>query len=289
MIDDGDLEDTSTMNNDYEDKDEREKENEFLLVDEKIEFLTKIDMRSEYFDPSIALKIGEPIVKVLQDVPPLPFFSSCKAYLNFDKLSNENESIDDDIGGTNSSSTSKRPNELDEKLEQRKQERKQCFSFASDNIEYKNPFVALNERNTGYKLLFDACSNKEKIKVVIRDIDGILGICEGYLISYDHHMNLFMRDVKETLKDPKEWVMISRGHGNKNENTPEWIRKPSLKHQGRYFYYNTKTKTSQWNSPPNVKFKMIQRPAENYTCRHLPQLLIRGDMVVLVSKPNVHI
>ena len=65
------------------------------------------------------------------------------------------------------------------------------------------------------------------------------------------------------------------------DETADWVCLPSEKYRGQVFYYNNKTKTSEWTQPNGVEF----HPVKILKKRNRPvgTIMVRGDIVATVS------
>eukprot|EP01132_Coremiostelium_polycephalum_P007964 gene7964-9797_t len=94
-------------------------------------------------------------------------------------------------------------------------------------------------------LLKRCLESKKKVKVIIRDVKSIRGYCIGYLIAFDKHWNLILRDVDE------EYIVIQ--------------------------YIDNELSDLQQQQQQQKKKKIIIKCQ-----RHYGQLFIKGDTIVSV-------
>mmetsp|Transcript_12342 Transcript_12342/g.31360 ORF Transcript_12342/g.31360 Transcript_12342/m.31360 type:complete len:189 (+) Transcript_12342:32-598(+) len=104
-----------------------------------------------------------------------------------------------------------------------------------------------NQLNGPLGLLDKCMLSKAKVLVVTRHKKGIRGVCTGIVVAFDRHMNLILRDVDEQYtvlsKAPEESTGRDEGDG----------------------------KLLRWK-------KKLE-----YFERHLQQVLLRGENIILVS------
>lgn len=110
-------------------------------------------------------------------------------------------------------------------------------------------------------VLRDCLQQGRKIKVYTRSEHGLRGTVTGYLISFDKHWNLFMKEVHETWKRRKY-----KYDENKFCGTPSDCSE-RLKNLGITL--------------PETKVKSLNRKNVQLS-RSISQLLVRGEQVVLV-------
>jgi len=67
-------------------------------------------------------------------------------------------------------------------------------------------------------------------------------------------------------------------------DSAEWVRLPSLKHPGNYFYRNNRSKVMMWEPPAGVEFRQVLVSGSRIDS--FEQVLVRGDVVILVSNPT---
>ena len=109
-------------------------------------------------------------------------------------------------------------------------------------------------------VLAKALRLQEKVLVVTRHKTGIRGVCSGRVAAFDKHFNLLLRDVDERYSvlhktDPPS--SSSSGGGDGGDLSGHRQRHP--------------------NDERRWKKKL------EYYRRHIPQVLIRGEGIVLVS------
>ncbi|KAG7371287.1 LSM domain containing protein [Nitzschia inconspicua] len=108
---------------------------------------------------------------------------------------------------------------------------------------------------------------KKRTTVVVRYVNAIRGTLTGTLIAFDKHMNMILRDVKETYS-PRP----IDNDGEKSNLELELERRNQMGNRGTT---NTTDETGTGKLPATGS-------AGNTKTREMRQLLVRGDMVVSV-------
>jgi small nuclear ribonucleoprotein (snRNP)-like protein len=116
--------------------------------------------------------------------------------------------------------------------------------------------AALHAGGGPLSVLYRAWEQRQRIRVLTRYIHGIRGTLTGYLIAFDKHMNLILQDVDEHYSPPKRGSRHDDGGSNSSAEAQRRTRALTM--------------------PRSV--------GEDWTLRqrHLRQVLVRGDAVVLV-------
>ncbi|KAL7480469.1 hypothetical protein ACHAW6_006170 [Cyclotella cf. meneghiniana] len=151
---------------------------------------------------------------------------------------------------------------------------------AEDAIKKKQPmFLAMvskyeNKSSGPLSLLYSIVANKQRVRVMIRYVDCVRGTLTGYLMAFDKHLNMIMRDVDEVysgrITQRADAVEAAGGtqqsydaSGNRTEHAPP---KAMLEAQRRRCY------------PPDGS----GGPGPAIKQRYFHQLMVRGDNVVMV-------
>ncbi|XP_047108102.1 U7 snRNA-associated Sm-like protein LSm11 isoform X1 [Schistocerca piceifrons] len=102
------------------------------------------------------------------------------------------------------------------------------------------------------------CVNSQiRIKVVTRSMNGIRGYCEAFVVAFDRHWNLALKDVREVWTRKKKAKVPSIGScGTLVESTPATGQTVLVLKSGK-------------------KEELLER--------HVPQLLLRGEHVAIIS------
>lgn len=123
----------------------------------------------------------------------------------------------------------------------------------SKDTKPRNPFAAIAEtlKDGPYKVLYDAFTKRQRIRLVIRYVNGIRGTITGQLLGFDKHYNMFLKDAEE-IYCPRPQTDETVSNLEMEVNRRRQARVPS------------------------------EEPG-TWTCRHrfIPQILVRGDNVVI--------
>ncbi|XP_028413218.1 uncharacterized protein LOC114536061 [Dendronephthya gigantea] len=119
-------------------------------------------------------------------------------------------------------------------LEKAKRKGKQMNVLERMEVKYKEGPLSV---------LYNCIEKKAKLKVWTRRLNGLRGVCVGYLVAFDKHMNLAMMDVdemfaieEEVIVDPAEEMMESLERiERKKEKKRKWRRKKreTLRQRGK--------------------------------------------------------
>jgi len=174
-------------------------------------------------------------------------------------------------------------------------------------------FAALAEQcKTGpFLVLHTLLSERHhRIRVVIRYVNGVRGTLTGYLIAYDKHFNMILRDVDEVYCPRNTDVDVAE----ENEKSVESDATSDVKNDKQEENQSTGTEakkaatttaiaiaTATTIPPSNTEIEMKRRtealmqtrqkrpnsgdkPEWKVRQRHMKKLMVRGDNVVLVYK-----
>jgi small nuclear ribonucleoprotein (snRNP)-like protein len=123
--------------------------------------------------------------------------------------------------------------------------------------------LAAQYENSGpLSLLHSIHVKRQRVRVLVRYVDCIRGTLTGYLISFDKHMNLLLRDVDEVYTSRITMVMQDVG-----------LTKSELELERRKCLEGASKGDAK---PHNPRVKVGKR--------HMHQLLVRGDNVVSIWK-----
>jgi len=123
-----------------------------------------------------------------------------------------------------------------------------------------NVLTYMEKQKQGPMSVLQKCvENETRVKVTTRKLTGVRGTCTGVLIAFDKHWNLALVDVDETYSRPR-YRKPEHDNGKKVEKPlqPERVGQSVI----RILKVRRKTELCQ---------------------RHIPQMVLRGEHVILVQ------
>mmetsp|Transcript_8484 Transcript_8484/g.15996 ORF Transcript_8484/g.15996 Transcript_8484/m.15996 type:complete len:369 (-) Transcript_8484:56-1162(-) len=129
--------------------------------------------------------------------------------------------------------------------------------------------AAKYEQSGPLSLLHSIHVNRQRVRVMIRFVDCIRGTLTGYVIAFDKHMNMLMRDVDEVYTSRITKVLEA-----------EDMTKPELELERRKCIEQAITKEK------NPLVSCCVNPRVKVGRRHLQQILVRGDNVVSIWRAD---
>lgn len=123
-------------------------------------------------------------------------------------------------------------------------------------------------------VLYHAVMERKRVRVLVRYVDGIRGTLTGHLLAFDKHYNMLLRNVDEVYT-PRYYDSVSAQDGESSSSSL-LLSRTEREVERRLRGYN------------NNKHATTTAGGQGWTCRqrHLGQILVRGDNVVLVYRPD---
>lgn len=120
-----------------------------------------------------------------------------------------------------------------------------------------------------------------KIKIWTRNFQAVRGICTGYLSAFDKHWNVVMRDVDEAYLKPKKNKTPFLDDVEEGENLPELPPKTPRQRKEKK---DEPEKPEQSEGADKKKKKKSRKKSKTTPeSRHVPQMFVRGDNIVMLT------
>ena len=114
------------------------------------------------------------------------------------------------------------------------------------------------ERSGPLSLLYSILARRQRVRVMVRYVDCIRGTLTGYLVAFDHHFNMILRDADEAyvgrITRNADAVQAAGGGGPRAADAP---------------------------SKPALEARRRRGGGAAAKLRHFHRLLVRGDNVVM--------
>jgi len=133
-----------------------------------------------------------------------------------------------------------------------------------------NVLTWMEKQTQGPMSVLQKCvENQTRVKVLTRKLNGVRGTCTGILIAFDKHWNLAMADVDETYSRPRH-------------------RKPEYDNGKKIPVKNTNKDIDDTVLPVEKMgesvIRVVKTRRNTQQCqRHIPQLVLRGEQVILIQ------
>ena len=117
------------------------------------------------------------------------------------------------------------------------------------------------------------------VRVWIRHCVGVRGVCDGVPIAFDRHMNVVLRDVVEHYV-PFRTVAnggVSEGRKRKKKKS----KKKLLTSEE-----DVRTEVASDHTPLSSASSSCSHVTPKSVTRHLKQLFIRGDNIIMICRPS---
>lgn len=165
-------------------------------------------------------------------------------------------------------------------------------SGATHKISIPGAFTALADRfdKGPFALLRDIHSKKQRVRVMVRYVDCIRGTLTGYVLAFDKHFNMILRDVDEVYSGRATKTGAKGGEGGDGDGgvglgerlsnvEVEVKRRTCFLGGGRKNTCISSKVSSNTSNNKNDTGVLLKR-------RHCQQMLIRGDCVVMIWRAD---
>jgi len=138
----------------------------------------------------------------------------------------------------------------------------------------KNSYV-----NSPLHDLYTCVKEEIKVKIWTRNFKEVRGILSGYVVAFDKHWNLILRDVDEVYLKPKKSKTPFLRDIEPNENLPDMpVRRPRERKPEA-----AEPPPPQPAADPDKKKKRRKKLKKTSERRNVGKLFVRGDNIVMIS------
>lgn len=128
---------------------------------------------------------------------------------------------------------------------------------------------------------------RQRVRVLIRYKRSVRGTLTGYVIGFDKHMNIIMRDVDELFR-PLFSSAQSIGHLEDNRNISKSVRLEISKTEVRGQHIDLRNmmrnRTATTNDDEHRNCIKQSEKLDTLRLRHFKKLMVRGDNIVMMWK-----
>jgi len=159
----------------------------------------------------------------------------------------------------------------------------EAFGRPETAIRADDDLNILQRMRTAYKDspledLSHCVDEKRKVKVWTRNYKEVRGVMTGYLLAFDKHWNLVLRDIDEVFLQPKKVKIPFLREVGLNENLPDIPAKVPKEKKGE----SAPVQKEATEKSGEKKKKRRKKAKSSSERRHVDKLFIRGDNVVMV-------
>lgn len=144
--------------------------------------------------------------------------------------------------------------------------------------------------------LYRCVQERIRVKVHIRTFKGLRGVCSGFVVAFDKFWNMAMVDVDETYRDTLlgqafyhekaltisrlfEKLKLQETLGGDEAAKMQDIQAKHSEHQAE----TSNSKGTSTTDPKEISQKKVAQKYGKVHTRHMNQLFIRGENIILVS------
>ncbi len=173
-------------------------------------------------------------------------------------------------------------------------------SSMSNKIPVFTSMASKYENSGPLSLLHSIHVKRDRIKVSVRYVDCMRGTLTGYLIAFDKHMNMILRDVDEVYTSRVTMIFGNGRRENYEKDFASDSNEMQLTHSKAELEWERRVAiiSSSYGNPKNVQDKkngILHGQSDKIDHdmgrikvgkRHMHQMLVRGDNVVSVWRAN---
>ncbi|XP_065199777.1 U7 snRNA-associated Sm-like protein LSm11 [Planococcus citri] len=156
----------------------------------------------------------------------------------------------------------------------------------------KNVLTRMERTVKGPLTFLKKCMDEKlRVKVYTRGAVQVRGFCVGFIVAFDKHMNLVLKDVFETWTRKRKRKLLFLDAVSETESATEEFKDLNiLSTRSEQSEKHNQRKKLNESKPKVVVRKRLKR--KEICERHIDQILIRGEQIVIVTldtNPNYQI